>query len=135
MAYSYSEITYRLSEETAIVVFRKKDNSLRVMLCTRGVRLIERMTSNPDYMVASLNGHDKRCNAANQNIAAIDLVIEAPRSFNIDRIVELRWLGCPQDVQQIGWCMDWYKVYKEFYDGYDDRSDVENYEVRQRMGL
>ena len=94
---NYNEITYRLSEEMAIVTFVKKDGSNRVMLCTRNMRLIERYTDNPGYALASLSGHDKRCTVQNNTVAVIDLVIEEARSFNIKNIIDIKWLGAIGD--------------------------------------
>lgn len=88
--YSYSEVYNRLSTETCVVVFKKKDDTIRVMLATRNL-----ITSGLDYglLKGLLDGHDKRCNIRNGNVGVIDLTIGEGRAFNIDRVVDILWLG------------------------------------------
>lgn len=90
MTYSYSEVYNRLSTETCVVVFKKKDDTIRVMLATRNL-----ITSGLDYglLKGLLDGHDKRCNIRNGNVGVIDLTIGEGRAFNIDRVVDILWLG------------------------------------------
>lgn len=90
MMYSYSEVYNRLSTETCVVVFKKKDDTIRVMLATRNL-----ITSGLDYglLKGLLDGHDKRCNIRNGNVGVIDLTIGEGRAFNIDRVVDILWLG------------------------------------------
>lgn len=90
MEYSYSEVYNKLSTETCIVTFRKKDGTVRVMLATRNL-----ITSGLDYglLKGLLDGHDKRCNIRNGNIGVIDLTIGEGRAFNIERILDIIWLG------------------------------------------
>lgn len=90
MEYSYSEVYNKLSIETCIVTFRKKDGTVRVMLATRNL-----ITSGLDYglLKGLLDGHDKRCNIRNGNIGVIDLTIGEGRAFNIERILDIIWLG------------------------------------------
>lgn len=90
MMYNYSEVYNRLSTETCVVVFKKKDDTIRVMLATRNL-----ITSGLDYglLKGLLDGHDKRCNIRNGNVGVIDLTIGEGRAFNIDRVVDILWLG------------------------------------------
>lgn len=90
MSFAYSEVYNRLSTETGVVKFRKKDGTLRVMLCTRNL-----ITANLDYgmLKGLLDGHDKRCNIRNGNIGVIDLTIGEGRAFNIERVISIDWLG------------------------------------------
>ncbi len=144
-AFNFSEVSYRLSEEVAIVVFRKKDKSIRTLLCTRCMHILNSMTENGTYMCAKINGRDnilvgnktdKDGNVTpNRNIAAIDLIIEDVRCFNIDKVIEIKWLGAPQNKEQEGYCMQWFALFKQYYDKYDERTEIENIEVRQQMGI
>lgn len=90
MSFAYSEVYNRLSTETGVVKFRKKDGTLRVMMCTRNL-----ITANLDYgmLKGLLDGHDKRCNIRNGNIGVIDLTIGEGRAFNIERVISIDWLG------------------------------------------
>lgn len=90
MAYNYSEVYNRISTETGIVVFRKKDDTVRVMLATRNL-----ITASLDYglLKSLLDGHDKRCNIRNGNVGVIDLTIGEGRAFNIERVLDIVWLG------------------------------------------
>lgn len=90
MAYNYSEVYNRISTETGIVVFRKKDGTVRVMLATRNL-----ITASLDYglLKSLLDGHDKRCNIRNGNVGVIDLTIGEGRAFNIERVLDIVWLG------------------------------------------
>ncbi len=90
MSFVYSEVYNKLSTETGVVKFRKKDGTLRVMLCTRNL-----ITANLDYgmLKGLLDGHDKRCNIRNGNIGVIDLTIGEGRAFNIERVISIDWLG------------------------------------------
>ena len=135
MAYSYGEIAFRLSDEAAIVTFRKKDNSIRTMLCTRCVSLLRYFTKDENHMVACLNGHDKRCTASNNTLAVIDLVIEEARSFNLDRIEHIQWLGYPQTQEQFDYCMNIFTSLKDAWGSYDSLSDIAKYQFRQSLGL
>ena len=90
MSFVYSEVYNKLSTETGVVKFRKKDGTLRVMLCTRNL-----ITANLDYgmLKGLLDGHDKRSNIRNGNIGVIDLTIGEGRAFNIERVISIDWLG------------------------------------------
>ncbi len=89
VTFNYGEILYRLDSEVAIIVFRKKDKSIRTLLGTRSLRVLEKMTRDSNYMCAKMNGRDNKLNTpkynedgsriVNKNIAAIDLIIEDVR--------------------------------------------------------
>lgn len=121
---NYGEILYRLSEELALISFRKKDNTIRTLLCTRSVRLLEKFTSNAECMVACLNGHDKRCNISNGNISAIDMIIEEPRSFNIERVLELNWLGKLESQEEFNAAVELQRERAKVWCEFDDMDDV-----------
>lgn len=86
----YSEVFQKLTYELAIVEFEKKDGTTRIMLATRNIGIGE---LEHQRLIGALNGHDKRCNIKNGNMAVIDMVIGECRSFNIDRVIQIKWLG------------------------------------------
>ena len=86
----YSELYSRLTVETAIVTFTKKDDSFRIMLATRNMGTWQMLDS---CNSASLGGHDKRCNITNKNLAVMDLEIGEPRSFSTTRLINVEYLG------------------------------------------
>lgn len=91
--YNYPEAYMRLQEETAIVTFKKKDNTIRVMLCTRNIKTANIIMKDINRAIGLLNGHDKRCGIQNGNMAVHDLVLGECRSFNIDRVLEIKYFG------------------------------------------
>lgn len=86
----YPEVFSRLTYETATLIFNKRDGSIRVMLATRNIGTAE---IEYGFLGWALGGHDNRCNINNGNIAVIDLIIGEPRSFNIDRLVDIQYHG------------------------------------------
>ena len=86
----YSRVLNSLSFETAIVTFKKKDNTTRVMICSRNRDTIEK---NCGDVIYQLIGHDRRCNIKNGNISVIDLAIGEARSFNINNVINIQFLG------------------------------------------
>lgn len=87
---SYGELFTRLSYETALIAFFKKDGSVRVMLSTRNIKSAALEHGNLGGLLA---GHDNRCNIGNGNLAVVDLIIGECRSFNIDRLIKIHWMG------------------------------------------
>ena len=87
---SYSELFMRLGYEAAIIQFMKKNGDLRLMLATRNVDAIRQTFG---FVGADLAGHDKRCNIKNGNMAVIDMELGEARSFSIDRVVYIEFLG------------------------------------------
>ena len=78
--------------ETAIVAFTKANGAVRLMLCTRNLDTVKLM--NPESRAGyGLSGFDARCNISNGNIAVVDLAIDECRSFNVERVITLKWLG------------------------------------------
>lgn len=86
----YSEIYCKLSYETAIVVFLKKNGDIRTMLATRNLNTAGLLHG---FMGRELGGHDNRCNITNGNLAIIDLILGQARSFNIERLIDIGYLG------------------------------------------
>lgn len=87
---TYSEIYMRLGYEAAIIQFMKKNGELRLMLATRNVDAVRNAFG---FVGAALAGHDKRCSIHNGNMAVIDLEIGEARSFSVDRLLYIEFLG------------------------------------------
>lgn len=86
----YSEMFMRLTYEVGIITFIKRDGTPRVMMCTRNLKTAALYHGN---MGGLLNGHDKRCNIRNGNLAVVDLLIGECRSFNAERVVDEKYFG------------------------------------------
>lgn len=91
--YKYSDVYMRLQFDTAIVTFKKKDNTVRVMLCTRNAKTAVLVMKDINMVLGYLSGHDKRCGIHNGNLAVYDLAICECRAFNIDRVLDIKYLG------------------------------------------
>lgn len=90
--YEYGNTWGRLLTETALIAFMKKDGHARLMLGTRNTDTAKMMW--PDkHLKGLLGGFDNRCNIGNGNIGVIDLAIGDCRSFGIDRVIAIKWLG------------------------------------------
>lgn len=83
----------KLQFETAVVVFRKKDKTLRAMLCSRNLRTGMLCGLDGALVQAMLGSHDKRCSIANGNMCVMDLVLGEPRSFGVDRVHSIEFKG------------------------------------------
>lgn len=125
MVYNYSEVTYRLFRETAIVVFRKKDESIRVMLCTRNITTAEKLLNNGSYAAMQLCGHDKRCTIQTGAIAAIDMIIEEVRSFKVDRILSVTYLGEIFSKQELDAAVEVVKSEQDRWKDFDSFDDIQ----------
>lgn len=100
----YRELFRNLGYHTAMVKFRKKDGTLRVMLCTRNIDTMELLGS-----AVRLNGYDARCSVANGNIAVVDLVIGEPRQFSISRVESVDLFGEVTDLETLGELVEKYE--------------------------
>lgn len=98
---SYSEIYMRLQFESAVVTFKKKDGTLRVMLCTRNIYTGALVNGDSSAVLGRLAGHDKRCSIANGNLAVFDLIIGETRSFNAERVLDIKFLGEIKTTEQL----------------------------------
>lgn len=88
----YGNTYGRLLSEAAVIIFEKKDGTIRVMLSTRNIDIANLMwpDNNLEYLLA---GFDRRCNRSNGNLAVIDVILGDCRSFNINRVIGIKWLG------------------------------------------
>ena len=125
MTYNYNEVTYHLSAGAAIVVFRKKDNTVRVMLCTACMRMLDKIVDNAGYVEMKLAGFDKRCSFSNKNIAAVDLIIEEPRQFNCERIISIELLGWIDTKEKLDDAVVRYKEIEERWKDFDSLTETQ----------
>lgn len=110
---TYPELYSRLSYETAIVNFIKKDGTFRTMLCTRNLNSISLKYG---FKGRELGGHDNRCNINNGNLAVFDLIIGEARSFNIDRCSGVQFLGVITTIEDMEHAFSVYSEYKKMCD-------------------
>lgn len=116
----YGEVFGRLTYELAAIVFLKKDGKIRVMLGTRNLRTAELEYG---FLGQKLGGRDRNCNIDNGNIALIDMVIGEVRSFNIERLLSIDFLGEVRSKEEYD------RVYKDFIEF------KEEYEASKPMEL
>ena len=90
--YEYGNTWGRLILETALIAFIKANGNARLMLCTRNLDTCEFMWKDKEFQY-ELTGFDGRCSRDNGNIAVVDLAIGECRSFNIDRVIAIKWFG------------------------------------------
>lgn len=108
----YTEVFSRLTYETAVIVFLKKDGTIRPMLGTRNLHTVE---IDHGFQGIALGGHDKRCNISNGNIAVFDLLLGDARSFNIERLLDIKWCGEIRDKEGLKKaCQDFIKFREEY---------------------
>lgn len=111
--YSYPEVYGRLNFETAAIVFLKKDGTVRLMLGTRNMRTIE---INHGFQGKALGGHDNRCNINNGNIAVFDLIMGEARSFNIERLQSIYYMGELETAEQLDKAAEEFQEFKVNYE-------------------
>lgn len=95
---TYQEVFQMLSYECALITFMKKNGDIRVMLGTRNIQASNLIY---DFLGGALGGHDNRCSLANGNIAVIDLALGDVRSFSINRLIGIEYLGNPTTKEQL----------------------------------
>lgn len=110
---TYPELYNKLTYETAFVVFLKKDGSIRLMMCTRNLNTVALAYGYQGY---GLGGHDSRCNINNGNVAVIDLALGEARSFHIDRIVDVQFMGVVTTKEELDILAGKFMQFKEEYE-------------------
>lgn len=94
--------------ESALVTFTKSNGHVRLMLCTRNLDSLQLM--HPDKKLKGLlDGFDKRCNRSNGNIAVVDLLLGDCRSFNINRVLAVKWLGEIDSMEKLNSAIEEYE--------------------------
>ena len=109
----YAEVFSRLTYETAILVFMKKNGDIRLMMGTRNLGTVALRYG---YQGNVLGGHDNRCNIKNGNIAVYDMFLGDARSFHIDRLVSSEYLGEIKTEQQLDDAAGKFLEFKEKYE-------------------
>lgn len=110
---NYADIFMNLTYKTAIIIFIKKNGDIRVML---GTRNLDTVALTYGFGGAKLGGHDKRCNIKNGNLAVFDLIAGDARSFNIDRLVSIEYVGEIKTEEELNKVVDAYVKFKEEYE-------------------
>lgn len=109
----YTEIYRRLMEETAIVTFLKRDGKIRNMLATRNIRT---MNLCEDCNINSMSWHDKKCGIDNGNVAVMDLIIGEGRSFNVERLIRITFVGVIDSIERFEQVCKEFKEFREQYE-------------------
>ena len=109
----YPEIFRNLTQQTACVVFFKKDGQVRIMFATRNLSTVALRYGYQGY---ELGGHDRRCNIKNGNFAVFDLALGEARSFHIDRIIDIKYYGEIKTLEELNEAAEKYMEFKENYE-------------------
>lgn len=110
---TYPEIFSKLTYETAIIIFLKKNGEIRTMLGTRNLNTV---SLEYGFQGQVLGGHDRRCNISNGNIAVYDMIVGDARSFNIERLVDIQFLGVLNTKDEYNAALKKYVDFKTEYD-------------------
>lgn len=110
---NYAEVFSRLTFETANIVFLKKDGTARLMLGTRNLGTV---ALEYGFQGQELGGRDNRCNINNGNVAIFDLVLGEARSFNIDRLVYIDYVGVISNADELNQAAVNFSMWKEEYE-------------------
>lgn len=115
--FNYPEVYNRLNIELGIIIFMKKNGEVRVMLGTRNLNIASYAFAIEGQTIKnSLAGHDNRCNIKNGNIAVMDVMIGEARSFNIERLVDITYLGRPNNKEEFEKAVEYFIKYREEYE-------------------
>lgn len=117
--HTYPEVFSRLTYETAIIIFLKKNGEVRSMLATRNLNTVAIKNG---FQGGVLGGHDKKCNINNGNVAVYDLIKCDARSFNIDRLIDIEYLG---EIKTDEEYEEAFAKFLEFKKKYDEQTKVE----------
>lgn len=113
MIFSYPEVFSKLIYESAYLIFLKRDGSVRLMLGTRNLNTVSLRWG---FQGKALGGHDNRCNINNGNVAVFDLLLGEARSFNIDRLVDVQYMGVIDNEDKLNEVADKFMKFKEEYE-------------------
>ena len=114
VTYKYEDVYLKLTYETALLIFIKRNGHLRVMLGTRNLKTVKLKTG--QFMGSLLSSYDARHNKNNGNIAVIDLELEEARSFNIDRLVHVEYFGVIESEERMA---EVYNIFTNFKSKYE----------------
>lgn len=110
---TYPEVFSKLTYETAIIIFLKKNGEVRIMLGTRNLATVSLLYG---FQGQVLGGHDTRCNINNGNIAVYDMILGDARSFNIDRLVDIQFCGVVTNRKEYDEVLQKYVSFKDEYE-------------------
>jgi hypothetical protein len=110
---TYPEIYSKLTYETAVVVFIKKNGEVRIMLATRNLTTISLLYG---FQGNVLGGHDNRCNINNGNIAVFDMIAGDARSFSVDRLLDIQFAGVIATKEDYDKVLQGFVSFKEEYE-------------------
>lgn len=110
---TYQELFSRLTYETALVVFLKRNGEVRLMLCTRNLSTVSLLYG---FQGQALGGHDNRCNINNGNVAVFDMIVGEARSFNIDRVLDVQFAGIVSTREEYDAVLKQFVVFKADYE-------------------
>ena len=113
MLFKYPEVFSKLTYETAYLIFLKKDGSIRLMLATMN---LSKFSLSWGFQGKALGGHDNRCNINNGNVAVFDLLLGDARSFSIDRLVSIEYMGIVDSIERLNEVADSFLKFKEEYE-------------------
>ena len=110
---TYPEIYSRLTYDTAVIVFLKKNGEVRIMLGTRNLNTVSLLYG---FQGQVLGGHDTRCNINNGNVAVFDMVIGDARSFSVDRVLDIQFAGVINNKEEYDKVLEGFVKFKEEYE-------------------
>ena len=110
---TYPEVFSKLTFETAIIVFLKRNGEVRLMLGTRNLNTVSLLYG---FQGQTLGGHDNRCNINNGNLAVFDMVVGDARSFNIERVLDIQYAGVITTVDEYNKVLEGFVKFKEEYE-------------------
>lgn len=126
----YAEVYSKLCYEVAIISFLKKDGTVRVMLGTRNLNTVSLKYG---FQGAALGGHDNRCNINNGNLAVYDMILGEARCFNINRLIDVQWLGVISSEEQLNNVFEQYAKYKEDYES-NSKASIDFEDINTGIG-
>lgn len=109
----YTEVYGRLTFETAVITFLKKNGEIRHLLGTRNLHTVQLLYG---WQGTDFGGHDKRCSIDNGNIAVFDLMIGESRTFSMDRLLDIQFCGDIRDMDKLNSTIVSFKQYVEAYE-------------------
>lgn len=103
----YSSLYSGLLLESSIIVFKKKDNSTRVMICTKNNRTISMACGLNSLEVSkSLGAKESKANSNNGYLVVFDLEACDSRLVNTNTVIETINLGILENKKEIDEAFD-----------------------------
>jgi hypothetical protein len=113
-SYSYTELYKKLTYEAMVIIFLKKDGTVRVMLGTRNLDIAKVKFG---WINSELSKMDKRCSVDNGNVGIIDLILGEGRCFNVNRLIWVKSLGVVTDEAQYDKMIQYFAEFTNDYTG------------------